>query len=29
VEGIAVGRDGRHFYVTDEDDRVHVRYMHD
>lgn len=29
VEGIAVGRDGRSFYVTDEDDRVHVRYMHD
>jgi hypothetical protein len=29
VEGLAPGPDGRFFYVTDEDDRVHVRYMHD
>jgi len=29
VEGLAPDRDGRFFYVTDEDDRVHVRYMHD
>jgi len=29
VEGLAPDRDGRFFYVTDEDDRVNVRYMHD
>ena len=28
VEGLAAGPGGRFYYVTDEDDRVHIRLMH-
>jgi hypothetical protein len=27
VEGLATGAAGRFYYVTDEDDRVHIRLM--